>query len=74
MGPTVRETRAALAVAAREARRHPGDPVHLHAVDERRREHREARAEQRIRELINDALSDETRNRLADLLRTAGAA
>jgi hypothetical protein len=67
-------TRAALAVAAREASRHPDDLTLRRAVDERRREHLEARAEQRIRELINDALSDETRNRLAELLRTAGAA
>jgi hypothetical protein len=71
MGPTVRKTRAALAVAAREASRHPDDPAHLRAVDERRREHHEARADEYIRELVAAApsLSAEQRDRLAVLLR-----
>ena len=66
MGPTS-FTRAALAVAAREASRHPDDPALARAVEDRRREHQEARAEQRIRELRAD-LSAEARTRLAALL------
>ena len=60
-------TRAALAVAVREATRHPGDPALARAVEERRREHHEALAEQRIREL-RAGLSAEARTRLAALL------